>query len=135
MFDVQVRGHRAPALPNPVLASIRAYYRRVTTDASPMGVLVSLVMLLTVGVIVSEVVQARLVAWPCWLSLAAVLTAMGVALGRTFRNARRLAQNADAAEVQSRLARSIYRDHLICLGCMVVVVGLQIALSFGMHPV
>ena len=33
MFDVQVRSHPSNPLPANVLASISAYYRRVTTDA------------------------------------------------------------------------------------------------------
>ena len=37
MFDVQVLRHRRDAqLPEPVLASIAAYYGRVTTRARPM---------------------------------------------------------------------------------------------------
>lgn len=130
-FDVQVRGHREPALPDSVLVSIRAYYRRVTTDASPMGALVSVAMLATVAAIVVEITQGRTAVGPSWLSLAAALTAIGIAMGRTFRNARQLAQNTDASEVQSRLARLIYRDHRICLGCMAIAVGLQIALGLG----
>ncbi len=34
MFDVQTRQHRGDVLPGDVLASIGAYYRRVTTDAN-----------------------------------------------------------------------------------------------------
>ena len=45
MFDVQVRGHAGGPLPPEVLASISAYYRRVTTEAWPMNRLVVLVML------------------------------------------------------------------------------------------
>ncbi len=48
MFDVQVLAHRAePQVPDNVVDSISTYYRRVTTDASPMGRLVALVMALT----------------------------------------------------------------------------------------
>ena len=45
MFDVQVWRHRrSPEVPETTLQSISAYYRRVTTTASPMGRLVGLVM-------------------------------------------------------------------------------------------
>jgi hypothetical protein len=44
MFDVQVLRKRDDVLPGPVLDSIAAYYRRVTTEASPMGRLVGVVM-------------------------------------------------------------------------------------------
>src|SRR5437870_11989528 len=49
MFDVQVlgRGRGADPLPEEVLASIAAYYRRVTTQARPMNYLVGVVMLVT----------------------------------------------------------------------------------------
>jgi hypothetical protein len=43
MFDVQTRKHGGAQLPADVLASISAYYRRVTTDARPMGQLIALV--------------------------------------------------------------------------------------------
>src|SRR5438034_10258010 len=49
MFDVQVLGRRPVGEPlaEPVLASIAAYYRHVTTSARPMSYLVGLVMLVT----------------------------------------------------------------------------------------
>ncbi len=42
MFDVQVLRHRDAALPEPVLASIAAYYRRATTTSRPMGHLIAI---------------------------------------------------------------------------------------------
>jgi len=42
MFEVQSRGHAGDPLPSEVLASISAYYRRVTTEAYPMNRLVAL---------------------------------------------------------------------------------------------
>ena len=41
MFDVQVLRVRPDEIPEPVLASIAAYYRRVTTAARPMNRLVA----------------------------------------------------------------------------------------------
>ena len=49
MFDVQVRRHPEGDLPEPVLASIAAYYRRVTTDARPMSWAVAVVMVIGVA--------------------------------------------------------------------------------------
>src|SRR5207237_5219691 len=51
MFDVQVLGGGPVGEPlaEPVLASIAAYYRHVTTSARPMSYLVGLVMLVTMG--------------------------------------------------------------------------------------
>jgi hypothetical protein len=55
MFDVQVWRHRgSPCTPEPALQSIAAYYRRVTTTASPMGRLVGFVMLVLVSALVVQ---------------------------------------------------------------------------------
>src|SRR5712675_2410623 len=56
MFDVQTRKHVGNPLPPEVLASISAYYRRVTTEAYPMNRLVALIMLLTLAAICGEIV-------------------------------------------------------------------------------
>jgi hypothetical protein len=48
MFDVQVAGFPGGPLPGEILASIAAYYHRVTTAADPMGKAVGLVMIFTV---------------------------------------------------------------------------------------
>jgi len=63
MFDVQTRQHPGETLPADVLASISAYYRRVTTEAYPMNRLVALVMLLTLAAIIAEIVQGRIPWW------------------------------------------------------------------------
>ena len=55
MFDVQTRRHDEEVLPAEVLASISAYYRRVTTDATPMNRLVALMMLVVLGSILAEI--------------------------------------------------------------------------------
>ena len=125
MFDVQTRGHGGAALPAEVSASIAAYYRRVTTDANPMGRLIALVMVLTLAALAIEI--WRTPRWFAWLSLALALSAIGLALARTVRNAVRLGGAADTAETQTLLARTIYRDHLFCFSAMALMVGLQLA--------
>ncbi|MFI5034157.1 MAG: hypothetical protein ACHQPH_26020, partial [Reyranellales bacterium] len=57
MFDVQTRKHAGNPLPPDVLASISAYYRRVTTEAYPMNRLVALVMVLTLLSIAAQIVE------------------------------------------------------------------------------
>ena len=59
LFDLQTLAHprRAGDVPEPVLASIAAYYRRVTTEASPLGHLIGLVMLITLGGAVVDLVR------------------------------------------------------------------------------
>ena len=125
MFDVQVRGHRGEASPADVLASISAYYRRVTTEARPMTQLVAAMMLVTLGAIVAEIVRGQDRAWIGWLSLTLTVSAVGLAMARTVRNAVRLGQAGDPLDTQSRLARMIYRDHLYCLTAMTSVLALQ----------
>jgi hypothetical protein len=122
MFDVQVLRYPAARVPESALDSIARYYRRVTTDARPMNRLVALVMLGTLGAIVIQIAKGDDPAWVAWASLV-------LAGGHTFGAARRLGGRADAAEVQGRLARSILRDHLLCLGAIGSVLVLQLAFA------
>ena len=69
MFDVQVPRHRDAELPEEVLASIGAYYRRVTTAARPMNRLIALVMVAT---LVAIVVQLARDDAPLWVSIASI---------------------------------------------------------------
>lgn len=127
MFDVQTRRHSGSALPAEVLASISAYYRRVTTEAHPMGRLVAVVMGATLVALIVEIVESDGRRWTCWLSLAIALCAFGLTGARTLPNAVRLGRAADPLEVQTGCASAIYRDHLFSLAAMTVVLGLQIA--------
>jgi len=125
MFDVQVRGRAEPSVKT--LDAISAYYRRVTTEASPMGRLVSLVMLATLASIAAELVRSGFALWWAWASLAAALSAIGLAVSRTVPNAVRLGRADDPDETRVRLARATYRDHLFCLTAMALVLVLQLA--------
>ncbi len=128
MFDVQVLPHRGAAdLPEAVLASIAGYYRRVTTEAAPMGYAVGVVMAVTVAAVVGQL-TARIV--PCWLGLASLVAcAVPIALGlvRVLAGAARLGGRHDPLAQQSRLARAICRDHLFCFAALVVFLALQLA--------
>jgi hypothetical protein len=126
MFDVQVLRHRTPELPEPVLSSIAAYYRRVTTTARPMGHLVAVVM---VTAIVTLAIQIGGNHGQRWLTVASLLLACGpmaLALVRIVPNAARLGTRSDTALQQSALARAICRDHLFCLVAIVAFVVLQL---------
>jgi hypothetical protein len=129
MFDVQIRGHGEGAAPPEVLASIGAYYRRVTTTTRPMGSLVSAVMLATVAAIVAELVRRDIAPWAAWSSLVLALSAIGLALARTVRSAVRLGAGQDTPAVATRLARRVWRDHLYCLAAMSLTLCLQLAAS------
>ncbi len=127
MFDVQTRMHAGDAVPTEVLASISAYYRRVTIEAWPMNRLIAVVMCLTLLAIVAEIAQHEDRWWIEWTSLAAAASAIGLALARTVPNAVRLGNAAASRDEQTRLARAIYRDHLYCLAAMIVLLGLQLS--------
>jgi hypothetical protein len=119
MFDVQVLAHRGrDTLPEPVLAAICGYYHRVTTTARPMSHLIALVMLIMLSALGFRATLGHDPAW--WLAVAGVIAAGPVllALGRTVPNAVRLGRRTGTAEEQTRLARSVLVDHLVCLGCL-----------------
>ena len=130
MFDVQTRGHGGETLPADVLASISAYYRRVTTDARPMNQLVAAMMLVTLAAIVAEIVRGQHPIWIGWLSLALTASAVGLAMARTVKNAVGLGRATDPLDAQSRLARTIYRDHVFCIAAMTGVLAQQLAAQF-----
>jgi hypothetical protein len=129
MFDVQARGHRGGDLPAEVRDSIAGYYRRVTTDARPMNRLIALVMVVTLGALIGEVVGDDVRTWVAWVSLALAASAIGLAGARTVRNAVRLGTQTDDAATQSRLARRILGDHLVCLTAIVIALVLQVAVA------
>jgi hypothetical protein len=119
MFDVQVLAHRGRStLPEPVLASIGGYYHRATTTARPMSHLIALVMLIMLSALGFRAALGDDPAW--WLVVAAILAAGPVllALVRTVPNAVRLGRRTGTAEEQTRLARSVLVDHVVCLGCL-----------------
>ena len=108
MFDVQaLRAPRGAALPEPVLVSIAAYYRRVTTDASPMGRLVGVGMVATIAAAVVDLFAGQSAFAARLASVALVLVPVLLAGLRVFPNAIRLGARSDTAEEQSRLARAI----------------------------
>ncbi|MGH7894021.1 MAG: hypothetical protein ACREQL_05085, partial [Candidatus Binatia bacterium] len=88
MFDVQVLGHAAaPApLPETTVASIAAYYRRVTTDAQPMQWLIAVVMAVTVLGSLSILLR-RSHGTLCWMALLTSAAPIGLAAARVFPNA------------------------------------------------
>src|SRR5262245_58388083 len=119
IFDSQVLRHRgADVLPEPVLASIAGYYHRATTTSRPMSLLIALVMLILLGTLGFRWLYGGDAVW----LLAALTVLAGVpillALIRTVPNAVALGSRAGTPDEQSRLARAICLDHLICLPLM-----------------
>ncbi len=127
MFDVQVLRHRgAAALPIEVLESIRAYYRRVLVDASPMGRLVGVVMLVFVATLVAQTINSDVDTWVSIVSWIGFLFGPGLAAARVLHNARRLALGVGDHATGSQLARRICADHLVCLAAMSATVAAQL---------
>jgi ER membrane protein SH3 len=129
MFDVQVLGRPAGELPETVLASIAAYYGRVTTAARPMNRLIATVMLATLAAIVVELVHADAETWVPWASLALALPPIALAAAHTVPSAVRLGARTDARERQSALARAICRDHLLCAAAISGLLVVQLAFA------
>jgi hypothetical protein len=129
IFDSQVLAHRQSReqLPEPVLASIAGYYHRATTSSRPMSTMIALVMAI---VLVALGFRAAVGDDPGWLLAVAVALAGGpilLAMIRTVPNAVRLGKRADTLAVQTRLARSIFTDHVLCFISIVGFLALWLA--------
>jgi hypothetical protein len=130
IFDAQVLRHRgAEALPEPVLASITGYYHRATTTSRPMSLLIALVMVILLAALGFHAVRGGDPGWV--VTVAAVLAGVPILLAviRTVPNAVRLGNRVGTPDEQSRLARSICRDHLVCMTSMSAFLVVWIALA------
>ena len=129
IFDTQVIGHLSggPELPEPVLASIAGYYQRATTR--PLSGLIALVMLILIVALGFQITLGRDPGWLGVLSAGLAGAPMALALTRTLPAAVRLGHRTDGASEQTRLARSICRDHVICISCMVAFLVLWVLRS------
>jgi hypothetical protein len=127
LHDVQVLGHRGSELPLTVLESISRFYRRVTIAARPLNRLVVVVMAEVLVSIVVQIARGDHPRWVGWASLAFAGAPIALAGLRTFPAAVRLGGRTDSPEAQSRLARSIFRDHLLC----VAGIGSLLAVQLG----
>jgi hypothetical protein len=129
MFDAQVLAERQSAadLPESVLASIAAYYRRAVTGSRPMSRLIAVVMVVLLAALAFRAVDGN---DPGWLVAASAVLAGApvlLALTHTVPNAVRLGNRTGNSTDQSALARSIWRDHLMCAGCMLAFLVLWVA--------
>jgi len=126
MFDVQAFRHAGGALPEAVLSSIAAYYRRVTTEARPMNRLIALVMLGTLLAIAVQLVRDDSPRWVSAVSVVTGVVPIGLAAARTVPGAVRLGGRGDPPAVQSRLARGILRQHAFCLASIAGLLIVQL---------
>jgi hypothetical protein len=127
MFDVQTLGRRHGELPEPVLVSVASYYRRVTTGARPMNRLIAAVMVATLAAIIVEIAREQRPVWAAWASLALAVGPILLAVTNTVPRAVRLGARTDPLSRQSVLARSICRDHLLCVMSIAALLALQLA--------
>lgn len=127
MFDVQALRSGEGELPEAALSSIAGYYRRVTTTARPMDRLIVLFMFVTLVAIVAEIVRGDVPAWVGWISLVLAVAPIALAATRTLPRAVRLGAREDTVDRQSALARSVGREHLLCLASIAALLVLQIA--------
>jgi len=135
IFDVQVLRHpaRGDDVPEPVLASIAAYYRRATTDSRPMSHLIGGVMAATLAVLLVELFRGDEARPVVGASLALVGAPIALAYVRVVPNAIRLGRRTDTSGTQSALARAICRDHLLCFAMVLAFVALQLWAAGGLH--
>lgn len=126
MFDVQTRPFRTGDLPEAVLGSIAGYYRRVTTQARPMNRLIAFVMLATLVAIGAQFLGDDTPGWVSVVSAVTALVPIGLAGARTVPNAVRLGSRQDTVDRQSALARSVYRDHRLCIVSITALLVAQI---------
>jgi hypothetical protein len=118
IFDSQVRGVPDGQLPAPALASIAQYYRRATTTSRPMSRLIAAVMVILLAALALQGVSGDDPVWLTAVSAALAAAPIVLAGSRTVPNAVRLGGREDGLADQSRLARSIYRDHVVCLAAI-----------------
>ena len=129
MFDVQALGRDGAQLGEQQLASIAAYYARVTTAARPMNRLIVAVMLGTLVAIVVEISDGAVPDAVAWVSL--LLAAMPIVLVgvRTVPAAVRLGTRGDSVDRQRALARSVLHEHIFCFVSIAALIALQLSCS------
>jgi hypothetical protein len=130
VFDTQVLRHRrADELPEPVIASIAGYYHRATTTSRPMSLLIAVVMVILLGSLGFRALRGGDPPW--LLAASAVLAGVPIllALVRTVPNAVALGNRVGTPTEQSRRARAICGDHLLCLVLMSAFLALWVAVA------
>ncbi len=126
MFDVQVWPYWGKeTLPEEVLASIAGYYKRVTTDAAPMNLLVGAVMVFVVLTSLLRARDKRVAPWNRFgtLILAGAATSAGIEIA--FPIAEQLGARTDSLVTQTELANTIFVTHVACFIAILLLLVLQ----------
>lgn len=128
MFDVQVLAE-SPSVA--ALGSMAAYYRRVTTEASPMSSLVAAWMGITILAGLVDVARARDRRGLRVVAFVLAAVPIALALGRVLPNAVTLGHEAVDDAAQLVLARSILWDHLFCFVSIATFLAVRLHLAAG----
>jgi hypothetical protein len=91
-----------------------------------MNRLVAVVMLATLLAIVLQLTGDDAPRWVSALSGVLAVASIGLAAVRTVPSAVRLGARRDSAATQSRLARSVCRDHLLCIASIATLLVIQL---------
>jgi hypothetical protein len=92
-----------------------------------MSRLIALVMLILLGALGFQATRGQDPGWLLVLSAGLAGIPTMLALTQTVPDAIRLGHRTDSVPEQSRLARSVCRDHLVCVGCMLAFLVLWVA--------
>jgi hypothetical protein len=76
--------------------------------------------------LVLQAVDSDAPAWVSIVSIPAAVLAIGLAMAWVFPAAVRLGKREVSAEEQSRLARGIFRGHVLCFAAMGTVLAVQL---------
>lgn len=131
IFDVQARRPIVEEKTDEGLDSITAYYRRAIVESQPMSKLIPAVMLVLVSALAVEAVFGDTPGWLLTLSSVLAGGPMVLTLTRTVPNAVRLGRDTGTPSGQSRLARSVLRDHTVCFAGMALFVALWVTRSLN----
>jgi len=128
LFDaLALRTPRGAMISAEALSSIAAYYRRVTTEARPMSLLIAVVMLATVLGAAQQLVWGRAALLWRVTALLLCVTPIVLAQRRVVPNAARLGAHTEPPEVEDALAREIAWAHVACFVAMLGFVAIQLA--------
>jgi hypothetical protein len=94
-----------------------------------MSRLIALVMLTLVGTLVLQAARGHDPGWLLVTSAALAGIPTMLALTHTVPDAVQLGHREDSPPEQTRLARSVCRDHLLCAACMLAFLVLWVANS------
>jgi hypothetical protein len=94
-----------------------------------MNRLIAAVMLATIAAIVGQLARGDDPRWVGWASLVLAAAPILLAAAHTVPSAVRLGARTDAIDHQSELARSIFRDHLLCAAAIAALLVVQLSFA------